>query len=83
MLQNKLKFEFPADLKPDHARFIQQDVLDDFENEVLDDCGCEQIRVLVYGLSPLEHHYSASFNCNCRCERSPIKDRKLQRPELD
>jgi hypothetical protein len=76
-VQTKLRIEFRELLKENYRNFIKKDVIEQVGNAMRNgkfaDCRCDEIRVVIYGVSPLDHFYSASFDCVCGRKRKPLE----------
>lgn len=82
IVQTKLRIEFRELLKDNYRDFIKKDVIGQIGNTMRDgyfvDCRCDEICVVIYAVSPLDHSYSASFDCNCRRKRKPLEKLPLR-----
>ncbi len=80
-VQTKLRIEFREVLKESYRDIIKKSVTEQLGNTMRDghfvDCRCEEIRVDIYGVSPLDHVYSASFGCLCGRKRKPLENLQL------
>jgi hypothetical protein len=65
MIKDKLTYKFPHEISKEEVAYIHRFISACFEDGAVDDCQCPQIRVRVYGLTPLRSHFSAQFACNC------------------
>lgn len=72
MIQDKLKYEVPKDISEAELSFIRNYISELCDDGMLEDCPCNQIRVLIGDLTPLCSHFSARFECDCGKERFQI-----------
>jgi hypothetical protein len=82
VVQTKLRIEFRKLLKENYHDFIKKDVIEQVGKKMRDgdflNCPCDQIRVVIHDVSPLDHLYSASFNCLCGRKRNPLENLPLR-----
>ncbi len=81
-IQTKLRIEFRELVNESYRDIIKKSVIEQLGNTMRDgyfvDCRCEEIRVDIYGVSPLDHVYSASFGCLCGCKRKPLENLQMR-----
>ena len=82
IVQTKLRIEFRELLKENYRDIIQKNVVEQVGRAMRGgyflDCRCAEIRVDIYGVSPLDRVYSASFGCLCGRKRKPLENLQLR-----
>ena len=81
LVQNKLRIEFRELLKETYRDFIKKNAIEQVGNALRGgsfvDCPCDEIRVVIDDVSPLDHVYSATFVCLCGRKRKPLENLPL------
>jgi hypothetical protein len=72
MIRDKLKYKVPEEISEQELSFVQNYISELCDDDMLEDCTCNQIRVFVFDLTPIRSHFSARFECDCGKERSDI-----------
>lgn len=72
MIKDKLKYKFPKDISEPELSFIQNYISELCDDDMFEDCACNQVRVFVFDLTTIRSHFSARFECDCGKERSAI-----------
>ena len=82
IVQSKLRFEFRELLKENYRDIIKKNAIEQVGNTLragyFVDCRCKEIRVVIYDVSPLDHVYSATFDCFCGRKRKPLENLSLR-----